>query len=338
MRIALDELARRLTGHRRRGVRRHPAAHRRTPCIASSPSTTRRSAAATVLTAHVADPTGYGRVVRGDGRRSLRRIVEHRDADDGNAGARRDQLRHLRVRRSGAARPPSTGSPPTTARARSTSPTSSASCVERRGQGVRASRSTDPDEVMGVNDRVQLAEARSLMRDRINDGWMRAGVSIIDPATTLDRRRRPSRRRRRRAPVDPAATEPPRSPPAPRSAPARSWSTRPSVADATVRFTTADRAVIGAGRQRRAVHLPASGHRARTSGARAGAFVETKNATVGEGSKIPHLSYVGDAEIGVGSNIGAATVVRELRRGRQAPHRRSVTTSASAATRCSWRR
>jgi bifunctional UDP-N-acetylglucosamine pyrophosphorylase/glucosamine-1-phosphate N-acetyltransferase len=74
-----------------------------------------------------------------------------------------------------------------------------------------------------------------------------------------------------------------------------------------VRFTTADSVVIGPG----ASVGPYTYLRPGTdlgAGARAGAFVEVKNVHVGEGSKIPHLSYVGDAEIGVGSNIGAATV------------------------------
>jgi bifunctional UDP-N-acetylglucosamine pyrophosphorylase/glucosamine-1-phosphate N-acetyltransferase len=165
---------------------------------------------------------------------------------------------------------------------------------------------TDPDEVMGVNDRVQLAQARSVMRDRINEGWMRAGVAIIDPATTV-------------IGVDVHLEA---------DAVVHPWTLLEGVTtvasgaqigpgsqlidstvgpNATVRFTTADRAVIGPG----ASVGPYTYLRPGTelgSGARAGAFVEAKNVKVGDGSKIPHLSYVGDAEIGVGSNIGAATV------------------------------
>ena len=74
-----------------------------------------------------------------------------------------------------------------------------------------------------------------------------------------------------------------------------------------MRFTTAEGAEIG----EEASVGPYTYLRPGTKlgrGSRAGAFVEAKNAMVGDGSKVPHLSYVGDAEIGVGSNIGAATV------------------------------
>ena len=67
-------------------------------------------------------------------------------------------------------------------------------------------------------------------------------------------------------------------------------------------------AEIGAGAQVGPFTYLRPGTRARRSGAKAGAFVEIKNSQVGEGSKVPHLSYVGDATIGEGSNIGAATV------------------------------
>jgi len=76
---------------------------------------------------------------------------------------------------------------------------------------------------------------------------------------------------------------------------------------ATVRFSTADRAEIGPDASVGPYTYLRPGTRL-GRGARAGAFVETKNVQVGDGSKVPHLSYVGDAEIGEGSNIGAATV------------------------------
>ena len=61
-------------------------------------------------------------------------------------------------------------------------------------------------------------------------------------------------------------------------------------------------------RQRRPVHLPAPGRRAARRGSKAGAFVEIKKSTVGPGSKVPHLSYIGDTTIGAGTNIGAGTI------------------------------
>ncbi len=99
----------------------------------------------------------------------------------------------------------------------------------------------------------------------------------------------------------------PLSRPVPRSVPARSSSTQPSGPTRRCGSRQLTSAVIGPG----ASVGPYTYLRPGTElgpGARAGAFVEAKNAKVGEGSKIPHLSYVGDAEIGVGSNIGAATV------------------------------
>ena len=66
--------------------------------------------------------------------------------------------------------------------------------------------------------------------------------------------------------------------------------------------------MIGAGADRRPVHLPAARHRARAPTGKLGAFVEVKNSMIGTGTKVPHLTYVGDADIGEHSNIGASSV------------------------------
>jgi len=145
------------------------------------------------------------------------------------------------------------------------------------------------------------------MRDAINRAWMRAGVSIIDPATTMigvsvtleaDSVIHPWTLLEGMTSVAAGAEVGPGS----------QLIDSEVGAGAVVRFTTADRAVIGADASVGPYTYlrPGTVLAART---RAGAFVETKNAKVGEGSKIPHLSYVGDAQIGEGSNIGAATVV-----------------------------
>lgn len=262
-----------------------------------------RAASATVLTAHLADPTGYGRIVRADDGGVLG-IVEHRDADGAtlaldeiNSGIYVFDAASLRSALDRLSTDNSQGEEYLT---------DVVSILVKDGATVQGVAVTDPDEVMGVNDRVQLAEARSVMRDRINEGWMRAGVAIIDPATTV-------------IGVDVHLEA---------DAVIHPWTLLEGVTtvgagaevgpgsqlidstigpDATVRFTTADRAVVGPG----ASVGPYTYLRPGTelgSGARAGAFVEAKNVKVGDGSKIPHLSYVGDAEIGVGSNIGAATV------------------------------
>ena len=90
-------------------------------------------------------------------------------------------------------------------------------------------------------------------------------------------------------------------------------------AGAHVVRTHGELAVIGAG----ATVGPFSYLRPGTelgAGGKIGGFVETKNAVIGEGAKVPHLSYVGDAEIGDGANIGAGHDLRQLRRGHQEPH------------------
>jgi bifunctional UDP-N-acetylglucosamine pyrophosphorylase/glucosamine-1-phosphate N-acetyltransferase len=159
---------------------------------------------------------------------------------------------------------------------------------------------------MGVNDRVQLAEAAAHLRGRINRDHMRAGVAILDPATTWidadvvlepdatvlqNTQLKGSTVVRRGAVVGPDTTL---------------ISTEVGE-EAQVRRTTADNAVIGA----RATVGPYTYLRPGTrlgAGAKAGAYVEIKASEIGAGSKVPHLSYVGDATIGERSNIGAATV------------------------------
>ena len=71
-------------------------------------------------------------------------------------------------------------------------------------------------------------------------------------------------------------------------------------------------------------------------GAKAGTFVEIKNSTVGPGAKVPHLSYIGDTEIGSGSNIGAGHDHRQLRRPRQAPDDDRRAACGSRSTPRSW--
>ena len=153
--------------------------------------------------------------------------------------------------------------------------------------------------------------------------WMRAGVTIVDPATTwidVDVDLEPDcvvRAQHRAARAAPPSRRAPSSGPTPRSP--TSWSREGA---SVVRTPGAERAEIGAGRHGRPVHLPAARAPCSAAKAKLGAYVETKNAVVGDGSKVPHLSYVGDAEIGEGSNIGAGHDHRQLRRRRQAPHRR----------------
>jgi len=259
---------------------------------------------ATVLTAQVADPTGYGRVIRReDGR--VASIVEQSDAntdqraiDEINSGIYVFDAAALRAALTSVTRDNSQGEEYLT---------DVIAGLAVVGSAVGALTVDDPREVLGVNDRVQLAEARALMRDRINEQWMRAGVSIIDPATTMIG---VGVRLEADAVIHPWTLLEGSTTVAARAevGPGSQIIDTDIGADAVVRFTTADRTVIGpAASVGPYTYLrPGTVLAAKT---RAGAFVETKNAQVGEGSKIPHLSYVGDAEIGEGSNIGAGTIV-----------------------------
>lgn len=258
---------------------------------------------AAVLTARLADPTGYGRVVRDPGGR-VTGIVEHADADERtraideiNAGiyvfdqaVLREALEHITADN----------------RQGEEYLTDVVGVLVASGSGIDAFMAPDSDDVMGVNDRVQLAHAATVMRRRINEHWMRSGVSIIDPESThigAD------------VTIEPDAVIGPWTVLEGSTTIAMGAEVGPGAhlrdcridSGASVRFTTASGAVIGP----RASVGPYTYLRPGTvlgTDAKAGAFVEMKNADVGAGSKVPHLSYVGDAEIGTGSNVGAATV------------------------------
>jgi len=278
------------------------AASASTSSASSSPSSAGVTGA-TVLTAVLADPTGYGRVIR-DGSGGVARIVEHKDAaaeelavTEINSGMYAFEGSSLASLIGQVGRDNAQGEEYLT---------DVIALLRASGRGVSASVAADPSEILGVNDRVQLAQAAAIMRDRVNEEWMRAGVSILDPATTWldvdvelepDCTLLPSTVLRGPTSVSSGAVV----------GPGTTLVSCEVGADAQVRHTWAELAVIGPG----ASVGPFTYLRPGTvlgAGVRAGAYVEIKNTTVGDGSKVPHLSYVGDAEIGVESNIGAATV------------------------------
>ena len=175
-----------------------------------------------------------------------------------------------------------------------------------RRPGVGAVAAASADEILGVNDRVQLAQARALLRDRIVAHWMREGVTVVDPQTTwigvdvtleADSVVHQNTQLHGRTHVARLAAVGPDT------------TLRDIVVGegARVRRTEATEARIGPGAQVGPFSFLRPGT-VLAAGAKVGAYVETKNAVVGEGSKVPHLSYVGDATIGAGRNIGAATV------------------------------
>lgn len=260
-------------------------------------------AAATVLTAEFADPSGYGRIVR-DSQGSVAGIVEHRDASAAereiteiNSGMYVFAIEDLRAGLTAVTTDNDQGEEYLT---------DVIGVLRRRDQRVNAVLVDDFREVLGVNDREQLAQAAAIMRDRITSHWMREGVTVVEPTSTwidVDVDLEPD------VTILPSTTL--RGPTfIARGAHVGPGTTLTSCevgANARVIHTWAELAVIGAD----ANVGPFTYLRPGTTlgeGAKAGAFVEIKNSTVGDDAKVPHLSYVGDAEIGDGSNIGAATV------------------------------
>ena len=259
--------------------------------------------AATMLTAVLPDPAGYGRVVR-DGAGAVEAIVEDRDAtadiraiSEINAGmyvfdpiALAPALERL-----------------TTANDQGEEYlTDVVGLLRAEGRPVTGLIVDDAHEILGVNDRGQLADAAALMRDRINARWMLDGVSMLDPASTwID------------VDVDlaPDVTLLPQTSllgpttiaSGARIGPGTTLTSCEVGADASVIHTWAELAVIDAGASVGPFTYLRPGARL-GAGARAGAFVEMKNSYLGAGAKVPHLSYVGDAEVGPGTNIGAATI------------------------------
>ncbi|MDO8732350.1 MAG: bifunctional UDP-N-acetylglucosamine diphosphorylase/glucosamine-1-phosphate N-acetyltransferase GlmU [Actinomycetota bacterium] len=261
------------------------------------------AAHATVLTARLTDPAGYGRVIR-DEAQTVLRIVEHNDAsetdlevDEVNSGmycfATADLVRLL--------------AKVTTNNTQGEEYlTDVIGLLRDEDAFVAASLCATPSEILGVNDRYQLAQAAAVMRDRINEQWMRAGVAILDSATTwLDVD----------VELEPDVTILPNTTMTGPTSVARGARIGPGTTLASceigentyVIHTWAQLAVIGAD----SAVGPYTYLRPGTvmgNHTKAGAFVEIKNTNVGDDSKVPHLSYVGDGDIGVGSNIGASTV------------------------------
>ncbi|MGW0856790.1 bifunctional UDP-N-acetylglucosamine diphosphorylase/glucosamine-1-phosphate N-acetyltransferase GlmU [Streptomyces sp. NPDC002690] len=260
--------------------------------------------AVTVLTAEVPDSTGYGRIVRDAVTGAVTEIVEHKDASPSQHAIREinsgvfafdgrllaDALGKLRSDNSQGEE----------------YLTDVLSIVREAGHRVGASVAGDHREILGINNRVQLAEARRLLNQRLLEQAMLAGVTIVDPASTLvdvtvtfgqDAVVHPGTQLLGNTHVAEDAEVGPNS------------RLKDTVVHegARVDNTVSDSAEIGPG----ATVGPYAYLRPGTklgAKAKAGTYVEMKNATIGEGTKVPHLSYVGDATIGDHSNIGAASV------------------------------
>ena len=258
---------------------------------------------ASVLTAEHPDPTGYGRIIRADDD-SLLRIVEERDADE----IQRDILEvnsgvyaFDAIKLAGAI-----GKLKNDNSQGELYLTDVIEILRNEGGKIAAVLIDDFIEILGVNDRVQLAESAALLRDRINEDLMRDGVTIVDPLSTW---------------VDATATVASDVVLMPGTAISGTTTVaagavigpRTTLVDCTVGTgarvieSRCTEAIIGEGASVGPYTFLRPGTKLLPH-SKVGAYVEMKNATLGEGSKVPHLSYVGDAVIGEGSNIGAATI------------------------------
>jgi bifunctional UDP-N-acetylglucosamine pyrophosphorylase/glucosamine-1-phosphate N-acetyltransferase len=260
-------------------------------------------AAASLLTARVADPTGYGRIVR-DEQGRVARIVEQADA-------RPDELAIDEINpsiycfRRGLLAPALRRLSPENAQGEYYL-TDVIDVLRQAGHAVVGIETDDPMEALGVNDRAQLADAEAELRTRINTRWMRAGVTMTDPTHTYldttvelaaDVVLMPGTMLQGRTAVGTGSV----------IGPDTHMVDTVVGEGAIVRQTVARDAVIGDGATVGPYVLLRPGTRLAT-GAHVGTFVETKNAEIGEGAKVPHLAYVGDAEIGARANIGAGTI------------------------------
>ena len=259
--------------------------------------------AVTVLTFEVDDPTGYGRLVRDEAGRP-QAIVEQKDATveqlaitELNSGMYAFDLDWLRgaLGRLG----------PDNA-AGEIYLTDVVGLAVADGLGVGTVPVADAWETEGVNDRVQLARLGAELNRRVLEQWMRAGVSVVDPTTTWvdvdvrlapDVTLLPGVQLHGSTQVDEGAVV----------GPDTSLTDVTVGAGAHVVRTHGSGAQLGAGTTVGPFAYLRPGTRLAERG-KIGTYVEIKNSTIGPGAKVPHLSYIGDADIGEGTNIGAGTI------------------------------
>jgi bifunctional UDP-N-acetylglucosamine pyrophosphorylase/glucosamine-1-phosphate N-acetyltransferase len=247
-------------------------------------------AAATMATTILDDATGYGRVVRDQATGHVERVVETKAPSD--ATPEELQLREINTgifcfdQAALADALPRVG----TDNAQGEKYLPEVLAVLRdQGDVVAAHVVDDHALVLGVNDRVALADVTALAQRRILEDHMRAGVTIVDPASTR---------------IDAGVTI------------GQDTTVEPgtSIKGATtigarcaIKCSYVDGATIEDGVSVGPFAYLRPGTRLRAN-AKAGTFVEIKNSDIGEGTKIPHLSYIGDADVGPDSNLGAATI------------------------------
>jgi bifunctional UDP-N-acetylglucosamine pyrophosphorylase/glucosamine-1-phosphate N-acetyltransferase len=259
--------------------------------------------ALTVLSVELERPLPYGRIVR-DETGALVRIVEERDATEEEL-AIRELNASVYAFRADALWPALEGLSADNAQGELYLTDAVARLVSE-GQKVEVVPSPDAVATEGVNTRIDLARAGDILRRRILEEHMLAGVTVVDPATTW---------------IDPDAALEPDAVVHPFTV-LRGRTTVGAAAEIGPHVVAVD-AEIGP----RCLVGPFTYLRPGTvlaEGAKAGTFVEVKNSRVGEGSKVPHLSYIGDADIGRDTNIGAGAITANYRTERYDEKQRTV--------------
>jgi bifunctional UDP-N-acetylglucosamine pyrophosphorylase / glucosamine-1-phosphate N-acetyltransferase len=244
-------------------------------------------AAATVLTFEPVRPLPYGRILRDD-EGNVRAIVEEGDATE--------QERAIRELNSStyvfdarelwgaldALKPDNVQG--------ELYLTDTVRALAEADKPVATYKSDDPEAPVGINTRVELAATAAVLRDRINERHMLAGTTIVDPLSTwIDPQVK----------LEPDAVVHPFTVLRGGTRVLRGAEVGPHVV--AIDAEIGERALVG----------PFCYLRPGTvleAGAKAGTFVELKNSRIGEGTKVPHLSYIGDAEIGAETNVGAGGI------------------------------
>ncbi|WP_329020108.1 bifunctional UDP-N-acetylglucosamine diphosphorylase/glucosamine-1-phosphate N-acetyltransferase GlmU [Streptomyces sp. NBC_00690] len=260
--------------------------------------------AVTVLTAAVPDSTGYGRIVRDAASGAVTAIVEHKDA---TAAQRAIQEINSGVFAfDGQLLADALGKVRTDNSQGEEYLTDVLGILRADGHRVGASVATDHREILGINNRVQLAEARRLLNEQLLEQAMLAGVTFMDPGSVLldvtvtfepDAIVHPGTQLLGSTHLGEGAEVGPNT---------RLKDTKVGNG-ARVDNTVADSAEVGDGASVGPFAYLRPGTRLGAK-SKAGTYVEMKSAVIGEGTKVPHLSYVGDATIGDYTNIGAASV------------------------------
>lgn len=263
-------------------------------------------AAGTAATMVLDDPAGYGRVVR-DREGNVERVVETKSEGDATP-------EQLAIREVNAGVYAFDGAGLLAALAQLDTDNAQGelylpdvlSKLREAGEPIAAHVVTDPTLLLGVNDRVELARVRRLAQQRIHEAHARAGVTVVDAASTVidvgvtigrDTVVEPSSFLRGNTRIGEDCSIGPLT----------------TLIDSTlgdgvsvphsylVSATVEDHGTIGP-----FAYLRPSAHL--HPNAKAGAFVEIKNSTIGKGAKVPHLSYIGDTDIGENTNIGAGNI------------------------------